>query len=357
MLKLASKFAMDIFPSVIATIIGAYIVNHYINAKTPADTAAPAAAVSTVDPKKASAKADSKPAEKSGDLANIPEPGVRAKGISEKSITDRSPTERAAEKPSEKADRPSETASIPPVAPAETGNRHKVTREKAASKPNPAPAPEPVAAAPATAPSAEPAANGPDANDLARAAIERLRGSEPAPAAPRARKRAARWFARRRLNRPVSWPRRRPHPHPRSPWRPRPPQTPPLSSRCRRRFWCRRHLPNNSGRRLPPRGGPTIRSTPPRRPIFLIRAQEHRSTCAPTQPRRQSGHRSPKMCCRPRSRCSIRCCRSREPLRRLRPSSHIISECFVALTRFAADACERGSRGLVFRTQIDGAAV
>ena len=81
MLKLVSKFAMDIFPSVIATIIGAYIVNHYINNKTPADTAAPAAAVSTPDPKKATAKHDSKPAEKSGDLANIPEPGVRAKGI------------------------------------------------------------------------------------------------------------------------------------------------------------------------------------------------------------------------------------------------------------------------------------
>ena len=45
MLKLASKFAMDIFPSVIATILGAYIVNHYINNKTPA--ADPAAAVST----------------------------------------------------------------------------------------------------------------------------------------------------------------------------------------------------------------------------------------------------------------------------------------------------------------------
>ena len=40
MLKLASKFAMDIFPSVIATILGAYIVNHYINAKPPAADAA-----------------------------------------------------------------------------------------------------------------------------------------------------------------------------------------------------------------------------------------------------------------------------------------------------------------------------
>ena len=50
MLKSASKFAMDIFPSVIATILGAYIVNHYI--KAPANTAATAAAMSLMaDPK------------------------------------------------------------------------------------------------------------------------------------------------------------------------------------------------------------------------------------------------------------------------------------------------------------------
>ena len=44
MLKYVSKFAMDILPSVAATIIGAYIVNHYITAKPATD--APAAAVS-----------------------------------------------------------------------------------------------------------------------------------------------------------------------------------------------------------------------------------------------------------------------------------------------------------------------
>ena len=36
MLKYLSKFTMDILPSVVATIIGAYIVNHYINAKPAA---------------------------------------------------------------------------------------------------------------------------------------------------------------------------------------------------------------------------------------------------------------------------------------------------------------------------------
>jgi hypothetical protein len=191
MLKLASKFALDIFPSVIATIIGAYIVNHYINAKPPADAAA---AVSTADPKKAASRADSKPAEKSADLGNALEPGVRAKGISEKAILDKSAEKSVidksvTEKPTDKADKASETASIPPIAPAEQ-RRHQqpAPREKAVSKAAPAAAPvaEPVVAAPVTAPAAETAAT-PDANDLARAAIERLRGAEPsrAPETPR----------------------------------------------------------------------------------------------------------------------------------------------------------------------------
>jgi len=188
MLKLASKFAMDIFPSVIATIVGAYIVNHYINIRPPAGSPATAAAMSTadpksaVDPKKAGSRTDSKPAEKSADLGNTLEPGVRAKGISEKSIidksaTDKSVTEKPVEKPADKADRPSETASIPPTVPAESRRHQPTQREKAASRPAPpAPAAEPVVAAPVTAPPAEAT---PDANDLARAAIERLRGAEP----------------------------------------------------------------------------------------------------------------------------------------------------------------------------------
>ncbi|MGA2056390.1 MAG: hypothetical protein ABSG88_13855 [Bradyrhizobium sp.] len=179
MLKLASKFAMDIFPSVIATILGAYIVNHYINIRPPA--AELPAAASAADPKKAASKADSKPAEKSADLGNTPEPGVRARGISEKSVTDKSAADKAVVTPAEKADRPAETASIPPVAPADTRRHQPTQRDKSASKaPAPAPAAEPAVAAPVTAPPAEAAAV-PDANDLARAAIERLRGADPAP--------------------------------------------------------------------------------------------------------------------------------------------------------------------------------
>ena len=192
MLKYVSKFTLDILPSVVATIVGAYIVNHYIVSKPGAD--APVGAVlSTTEPKaeakvapeaaKADAKAPEKTPEKapetSSGVAIIPEPGVKAKGISEKAILEKS----AAEKPAEKsADKPAETASIP----VET-RRHQ-PREKAIAKSIPvpvqpsAPVSVPVAAAPNIAPSVPPveAAIAPeerrDANDLARAAIERLRG-------------------------------------------------------------------------------------------------------------------------------------------------------------------------------------
>jgi hypothetical protein len=86
MLKIASKFAMDIFPSVIATILGAYIVNHYIISKPDAPTAA---AVSSAAPKKADLKSDAKPAEKSADLGNTPEPGVKAKPFVEKPVVEK----------------------------------------------------------------------------------------------------------------------------------------------------------------------------------------------------------------------------------------------------------------------------
>jgi hypothetical protein len=199
MLKYLSKFASDILPSVAATIIGAYIVNHYISAKPAPD--APAAAVSLADPK----SAGSKPAEPPADVANIPAAGVRAKGISEKAIFDRSTAEKAQEKPQEKpqekspeksaeksaekpADKPAETASIP----ADTRRHSPAPREKTAIRTIPltapvtAPAPvqpavstvAPAAATPpaSTVEAALPPEEHRDANDLARAAIERLRG-------------------------------------------------------------------------------------------------------------------------------------------------------------------------------------
>ncbi|MET4171191.1 hypothetical protein ABIB99_002280 [Bradyrhizobium sp. LA6.1] len=163
MLKYLAKISMDILPSVLATIIGAYIVNHYINAKPAAD--APAAVVAPADADKSG---------KPSDVANLPAPGVKAKGVPEKSVTDKA----AAEKPADKSgEHPAETKAAD-VAPAETSPRGRnPAREKAAAKSAPA------VAAPATTPVVEansapasPAAT-PDANDLARAAIERLRKS------------------------------------------------------------------------------------------------------------------------------------------------------------------------------------
>jgi hypothetical protein len=169
MLKYVSKFAMDILPSVVATIIGAYIVNHYIAAR-PGPDAPLAAAASTADP-----KADAKPSEAST-LANIPGPGVKAKGVSERAMIEKS----AAEQPAT-VERPAETASIP----AETRRHQPVPREKTITKAAPAPqpsAPPPAAVAAVPNPvspaeAATPAEERRDANDLARAAIERLRGA------------------------------------------------------------------------------------------------------------------------------------------------------------------------------------
>jgi hypothetical protein len=164
MLKYASKFAMDILPSVVATIIGAYIVNHYIITK-PGAGAPVAALVSTVEPKADAAKADARAVEPSTDVANIPEPGVRAKGVSEKTLFERS----AIDKPRPAAPREKAVAKAVPAP---------------AQQPSSGPAVVPVVAAPTPAAPVE-AAIVPeehrDANDLARAAIERLRAGDGSP--------------------------------------------------------------------------------------------------------------------------------------------------------------------------------
>src|SRR6266478_9045370 len=90
MLKYLTKFTMDVLPSVVATILGAYIVNHYINTKSDAD-APTAAVVSPADPK--NQKNDAKSAE----TVKIPEPGVKAKGISERAMIEKSASEGPAE--------------------------------------------------------------------------------------------------------------------------------------------------------------------------------------------------------------------------------------------------------------------
>jgi hypothetical protein len=157
MLKYITKLAMEIVPSVVATILGAYIVNHYINAKTEPPAAAVAAA-STADVKATDSKADTpkldgiKADAASAEVSNIPGPGIKAKGVSEKSVS---------EKPAEV--KPTETASLPVETP-----RHSLWPKRTVP-----PAATEAPAAPATEERR-------DAADLARAAIERLRASEAA---------------------------------------------------------------------------------------------------------------------------------------------------------------------------------
>jgi hypothetical protein len=214
MLKYLTKFTVDILPSVAATVIGAYIVNHYIVTRPEAPAAA---AVSTAGQK---AAAVSKPADKPTQVSSLPEAGVKAKGMSERTLIERSASEKAPviEKPQEKSqDKSADTKSADPKpeakpaeakpaeakpaeakpadAPAETATlpaeprRHAPTqREKAVAKVTSAPvAPVAPAAQPVvTAPNPAPveAAVAPeerrDANGLARAAIERLRGTNDA---------------------------------------------------------------------------------------------------------------------------------------------------------------------------------
>jgi hypothetical protein len=196
--KYISKFVMDIFPSVIATIIGAYIVNHYIVTKPAAETPVTAAA-STVDPNKAdpkatdpratdpkAAKSDAKGSETPSDMATAPDPAPAKKSTADKSSVEKS-QEKSADKPTETASLPVDTRRHPP-----TPHDKSVAKSVPAAAETPAPA---VAAVGTVAPAETnpPQEERRDANDLARAAIERLRGASEAsraPAVPRVQEQA-----------------------------------------------------------------------------------------------------------------------------------------------------------------------
>ena len=317
MLKYVSKIAMDILPSVVATIIGAYIVNHYIVARPAAD-AAGGGCGSSAEPKKADREGRfrSRPRHPPS-LGNLPEPGVRAKGISEKAHARedrRRKAGRVAEKPSTVesrrevrrqagGDREHSCRSAPrtSAAPARKDGRQEVRRPRGRAAAVATPA---VVAAPNTAPPVEAAiaAEDRDANDLARAAIERLRGTT------RLRR------ARRKLPASGSAPCRRArrcqHP-PRGrcqPVRPLPPpimvSTPPAD-----RF----DAAPGSSRSRPTR--PQRRRDDPHRPTppadIPDRAAAARSAGRGGGCRRAANTpRSPKTCCRRRNRCFTRSCRS-----------------------------------------------
>jgi hypothetical protein len=161
--KYISKFTIDILPSIIATIVGAYIVTHYINPKSDGDKPASAMA-STVDAKPDAKAPAAKPAETSADVVDAPAATIRGKA--DKPVVEKAGTD--------KSDKP-DTASAP-----EPRRHQPAIRDKAVAKATPAPVVTPPVATVSIAPAeaAPTLEERRDANDLARAAIERLRNSK-----------------------------------------------------------------------------------------------------------------------------------------------------------------------------------
>jgi len=216
MFKYLGNILQTALPSVLATVLGAYIVNQYINKPTP--PAPPAVIV--VDPKKAEdilppaapAKNDAKataPTE-----ASTPEVTTKSKSVIEKPSPEKAPAPEKAvvsekpvqEKPAVRhqpiprdksvTKAPGAPATSVPVTPAATPILAPATAPAPATNtaspalaptPTPttvtAPMPTPATAATGTMPAPALPAEGPtkiepDANDLARAAIERARASD-----------------------------------------------------------------------------------------------------------------------------------------------------------------------------------
>jgi len=160
--KLFTKYILEVIPSIVATVVGAYIVTHYINAKTDADkpkteAAAPADTSKAVAPQTlksddTSAKADAAKAD-------------AAKARADKLAADKAAAERIA---SERAEAAAKKAAA-----------DKLASEKAASEKREKTAVKSAPVVPAAAEANAVADDKRDANDMARAAIERLRSAEP----------------------------------------------------------------------------------------------------------------------------------------------------------------------------------
>ncbi|HEY0234292.1 MAG TPA: cell envelope biogenesis protein TolA [Afipia sp.] len=167
--KFLSKYITEVIPSVVATVLGAYIVTHYINAKPDADkpaaaVTAPATAVKAVSgvPDKPKEPAKSEPAK--SESAKTESPKIEpAKSESVKIET--APAKSEAVLEAEKSGEKSAQA-------ARVLRHHQIVVKERAAKAVATEKSAPVEA------SAMPEDRR-DANDIARAAIERLRGAEP----------------------------------------------------------------------------------------------------------------------------------------------------------------------------------
>lgn len=174
MLKYVSKFAIDILPSVAATVIGAYIVTTWINPK-PAHDAAKASIASKAAPDSAG-DTPGLAADKSAEAkpeASKPIKGIAAppKDAASKDTTSAKAMDKAIDKTN-----PEKNAKLraPEPATASAEPRHSVNvNEKTTAKASPiVTAPETTASIASTA-----VEDRRDASEMARSALERLRGS------------------------------------------------------------------------------------------------------------------------------------------------------------------------------------
>lgn len=193
--KFLSKYFMDVIPSIVATVVGAYIVTHYVNATRPdadkpkAAVTAPAETAKDAPPQPVKVDDSTERAAAAAKAAEVKAARLKAeklaadKAAAEKAAADKIAAEKAAA--AEKANA-AERAEAARKAAADKLAAEKLAAEKAAvekrEREKSIAKSAPSAKLPAEA-SAAPE-DGRDANDLARAAIERLRSAEPRASQP-----------------------------------------------------------------------------------------------------------------------------------------------------------------------------
>lgn len=179
--KFLSKYILEVIPSIFATVVGAYIVTHYINAKSDDK---PKAAISTPAETSKDAAPQTLKASESGDKAFKETPKAEAARLkAEKLALEKAAAERSAADRAENAKRAAEKLAAEK---AEKLAAEKLASEKAAAEKRERAAAKPAPAAPSPAEAHAVPDDRRDANDLARAAIERLRNAKTASEPPRA---------------------------------------------------------------------------------------------------------------------------------------------------------------------------
>ncbi|TKT71812.1 cell envelope biogenesis protein TolA [Afipia massiliensis] len=183
--KLFTKYFLEVVPSIVATVVGAYIVTHYINAKSEADK--PKAAIAAPAQTSKEAAPQTLKADESGDKAAKAETAKAeaARLKAEKQALEKAAAERSAADRAENAKKAAEKLAAEKAA-SEKAAADKLASEKAAAEKRERTAAKPAPAAPLPAETNAAPDDRRDANDLARAAIERLRNAKAISELPRA---------------------------------------------------------------------------------------------------------------------------------------------------------------------------